>query len=173
MKTIKRNTKNTAKIVTIILLVTLLGAGSIYALKPWSLFSPQAETNGNSGQDQSVPIVDDGGKKEKTIKDGGSDYNGAPPADIDSIVMSTEQQQGSLILFTKLYGYSDGVCTLRVTSSSYASEQSASVGYQPEYSTCAGFSISIDQHGTGIWQLELTVTSKGTSVSKVMSVDVK
>jgi uncharacterized membrane protein YcaP (DUF421 family) len=84
-----------------------------------------------------------------------------------------QETNGTVTVLTKLYGYSNGSCDLAVTKGSATSAQHADVIYQSEFSTCAGFSVPINQVGTGTWNIKLTVTSDGSSATKNTTLEVK
>ena len=51
--------------------------------------------------------------------------------------------------------------------------QEAEIIYQPEYSTCAGFSVPISSVGNGSWDISLSVTPiNGKSINKKMIKDI-
>jgi hypothetical protein len=89
------------------------------------------------------------------------------------IMASKQEDNGTLTIFTKLYGYSDGVCTLKVSNGSHTSSQTASIIFQSEYSTCAGFSVPIAENGTGTWTIDLIASSNGQSDTEQILVEVK
>ena len=87
-----------------------------------------------------------------------------------SIDLSGKQESnGTVTVFTKLYGYSDGSCSLTVTNGSATANQTATVIYAPDYSSCAGFSVPITGLGTGDWNISLKVDSNSTSTKKNIS----
>lgn len=129
----------------------------------------QEQQNSNN-QSKEVLIESSAGNKDNSITDtaGGDDTNSQK-----SIIMTTEQNDnGTLTVFTKLYGYSDGVCTLTIYNG-HSSSQTANVIFQPEYSTCAGFSVNIAEIGPGPWTMSLSVNSGGQSTTKQISVEIK
>lgn len=107
--------------------------------------------------------------KQQLVQDKTSDTPASTPTTPSSstIELSTRQESnGTVTVFTKLPGVSNGSCSLKVTNGAKSTSQTAAVIYQPEYSTCAGFSVPVSSVGTGTWALTLTVTSNGTSASK-------
>lgn len=96
------------------------------------------------------------------------------PTSTDNISVQAERTSSdSVTVITKLKGYSDGTCTLIVTNGTKSFSQSAAVMFQPDYSTCAGFSIPVSELGTGHWSIKITVTSGGVSLSKESSYEVQ
>ena len=85
------------------------------------------------------------------------------PASAKHIELSAEQSGETVIVTTKLreQGFSSGQCVLTVTSGGQRSEQHAAIIYQPEYSTCAGFSLPARSLPKGTWHISLAVTPLG------------
>jgi len=91
-----------------------------------------------------------------------------------SVDLSAQKASDNTVtVFTTLLGYSDGSCLLTVTNDDKTTTLSASVIYQREASSCAGFSVPSDPLGKGIWTLNLAVTSGGTTNSKKITYEVK
>lgn len=85
------------------------------------------------------------------------------PASAKHIELSAEQSGETVVVTTKLreQGFSSGQCVLTITSSEQRSEQHAAIIYQPEYSTCAGFSVPARSLPKGTWHISLAVTPLG------------
>ncbi len=85
------------------------------------------------------------------------------PASAKHIDLSAEQSGETVVVTTKLreQGFSSGQCVLTVTSGGQRSEQHAAIIYQPEYSTCAGFSLPARSLPKGTWHISLAVTPLG------------
>lgn len=95
------------------------------------------------------------------------------PPESSSIELSAQQEGStSVTIFTKLHAITSGSCSITVTNGSASTTQTAMVIYQPEYSSCAGFSIPISGLGAGTWQVNLKVDSNGTSATKSLSFEV-
>lgn len=106
-------------------------------------------------------------------KDGTGTSAPEPATGSSSITLNAQQEtNGSVTVFTKLAGYSSGSCDLLVTNQGKSTTQSASVIYQPEFSTCAGFTVSKDALGTGTWNIKLSVTANGKTESNNISFEV-
>lgn len=69
-------------------------------------------------------------------------------------------------VMTSLGNVADGTCTLTVTNGAKHITQTADVLYQPQGSSCEGFSVPINDVGTGTWTIELDVTSNGVTATK-------
>lgn len=111
----------------------------------------------------------------KTEKDGTNTSQAKPapvPTDTSSIQLSAKQQGSTVVVTTKLtgQGYSSGSCKLTATQGVSTNSQTADIIYQPEYSTCAGFSVPVSTLGSGTWQINLSVTPlNGETLTKSTS----
>lgn len=83
-----------------------------------------------------------------------------------------QESNGTVTVLTNLGAIPDGTCTLTITNGSKTTSQAATVIYQPQYSTCAGFSVPVSSVGTGTWTLQLSVASQGATVSKTATLEV-
>jgi hypothetical protein len=106
-------------------------------------------------------------KKDIAEKNDGQPEHSTDTNTDKSIAMSAQKEtNGSVTVFTKLYAYSSGTCSLIATNGSSTATYNADVIYAPEYSSCAGFSIPISSLGAGDWTLNLSVTSNGSTATK-------
>jgi len=156
----------------ILLILGFVYTVSAYQFKLWP-FSTNTPSETSPDYVSPEERGDNNDTKKDLIENNDDTYNGTPSGDASDIVITTQQESGSLTILTKLYGYSDGQCSLTATNGTRTIKQTAAVIFQAEYSTCAGFSVNIDQLGTGTWNLTLTVTSKGIPITKQLSVEVK
>lgn len=174
-KQLRKNSSPLKKIIIVAAIIVVLGITygvSAYQLKLWPL------DNSGTSQDSSdyvspEEVQQNNNAKQDLVENESNTYDGTPSSDSSNITLTTKQEGGSLTVLTQLKGYSDGTCSLKVTNGSNSVTKEATVIYQSEYSTCAGFSIDTSVVGPGTWQLELTVTSKGVSVTKQASVEVQ
>lgn len=96
------------------------------------------------------------------------------PTSPNSIEISATQDAGIVTIASKLHGYSEGTCRLAITNGTTTIEESANIIYQPDFSTCAGFSIVKTRLGKGDWNIQLHITPLGGSeISKEMNYIVK
>lgn len=127
---------------------------------------------------KSAVHAQDNTKKAQTVdaaSPGKGDNTGTytPPANSNGITVVAMQSNSQVIVTTKLVGYSDGTCNLSITNGAKTFSQSATVIYQPQYSTCAGFTVPVEQLGTGGWTINLTVTSGGITTTKSAAFEAK
>ncbi len=160
-------------ILTVAILI-IFGLAYGVSAKQLSLW-PFNDTTSDSSPDYVSPeeVEKNNDAKQNFIENNDNTYNGEPSGDSNDVTMKTEQSDDTLTVLTQLHGYSDGKCTLKITNGSNTTSKTADVIYQQEYSTCAGFSINKYELPAGDWALELTVESKGVTVTKQATVDVR
>ena len=86
----------------------------------------------------------------------------------NNISFTTQNTNGSLVVTTKLQGFSgSGTCNLVLKNDDSSVTESAEVIYQEEYSSCAGFSIPLSSvQRSGTWNITLSVTTNSGTFSK-------
>lgn len=96
------------------------------------------------------------------------------PQDSDAITLSASQEGSTVNILTKLKDFSSGVCELSISNGTKTHKATADIIYQPEFSSCAGFSVPVSQLGVGSWSIVLNATPTGGSVlTKTTSIEVK
>ena len=147
--------------------IALVALGCLYLLKlgPFSTTPPTTQQ----------PTPEEQAKQTATENDEKRDFAEAnknnelpgketpPPTSPDTIELTPTKDSGTVTIKTKLIGYPDGNCVLTATNGSKTTQKEAAIIYQPEFSSCAGFSILISELGTGPWRISLTVTPTGGS----------
>jgi hypothetical protein len=129
---------------------------------------------------QQAALID--AKKKKTFtqttsssgKGESSNTTYTPPNNPDNIIIDAKQESANqAVITTKLYGYSDGTCSLNIQNDGHTYTANAQVIYQAEYSSCAGFSVPTNTLYTGTWNISLSVTSGGITQTKATTLEVK
>ncbi len=131
---------------------------------------------------------EDGGKKKELLEPSISTTSSAPsqdkaskpeestsyspPASSDNLGLSAYVTDGNAVIITKLYGYSDGTCTMSLRKATQTVTRSAPILYQSEYSSCAGFSIPVSELSSGQWTVTLDAQSGSTTTSKQILLEV-
>jgi len=164
--------KRTIIISLVIISLIALATGIAYKKNLW----PFNQNNSQSTPNQTSPEQRkaDNDTKQQLIENTNNTNQGTPPSSASNIELTTNTDtEGTVTVLTKLFGYSDGTCTLNVQNGTAKISQSADIIYQQEYSTCAGFSVNTSALGSGTWTLDLVVTSKGVSATKQLTVSVK
>lgn len=96
------------------------------------------------------------------------------PQDSNSVALSASQDGDSVTILTKLRGFPSGVCDLAIANGNKTHSVSADVIYQPEFSSCAGFSIPVAKLGAGQWSITLKATpTGGSALTKSIPLEVK
>lgn len=118
--------------------------------------------------DKKSATVDSGGNPNTLDSKGNPQPNNndyTPPKSAENISILPSKQGDTVVVSTKLKGYSDGTCNLSVANGARTISQQAQVIYAPDYSTCAGFSIPSAVLGSGVWNISITVDSGGISTN--------
>lgn len=92
-----------------------------------------------------------------------------PAPTSQQIELRAETAGQAVTIYTKLAHASSGTCSLRIRNGEREQQQTAAIIYQPEFSSCAGFSIPVVPLGQGQWQIELTVTTDGATLTKTIT----
>lgn len=92
-----------------------------------------------------------------------------PAPTSQQIELRAETAGQAVTIYTKLAHASSGTCSLRIRNGEREQQQTAAIIYQPEFSSCAGFSIPVAPLGQGQWQIELTVTTDGATLTKTIT----
>mgnify|MGYP003586595371 CR=1 FL=1 len=91
-----------------------------------------------------------------------------------TLSITTKQEAESVTILTKIQSVSEGTCNLTATNGANTITQEAKVIYQPEFSSCAGFSVPISGLGIGTWNITLVVNPVNSSaITRLTTLDVK
>lgn len=170
------------KSLTIIIAVIVLGIGGFYAYTSFFNNSSESKEEADTALSQKETLANT--STDPTTTDSTSTNAAKPstntsdsyttPSSSDSITISASQPTSSeVVVSTKLSGYSDGTCNLTIKNGSSTINKSAQVFYQPEFSTCAGFTIEKAELGSGTWAITLSVVSSGETVSQSTTLEVQ
>ncbi|MGV9002170.1 MAG: hypothetical protein ACOH18_04445 [Candidatus Saccharimonadaceae bacterium] len=164
MRTTQNKNRKTLLILAILLLV-VLGTVAVYAIT-------RPSTQGPTEQQKTEQNTTQNNEKQQYIEATNNPDNEPKPAPVpsssDTISISANKAEGnSVTIITQLDGYASGSCELVITNGAKTYTATVSILYQPEHSTCAGYSVPIASLGNGTWHIKLSVTpSNGTSVVK-------
>lgn len=161
---ISKNTRYTKKLIALAILFSLLiliaGAAALEKLHiidfvKTSKDSPAGPTESEKKQQHET----EQNAKKDFVESPDPVQNPANTPSSSSIQLSAKQEaNGSVTVLSKLFGVSDGTCTLFISNGSTSYTDSAELIYQPDFSSCAGFSVPKDKLGAGQWSIKLTVT---------------
>ncbi len=179
-KNIKQsNNKKLLLILLAVALVALAGGGYFAYAKSKNKSNEVVNTGPTPEQIKQEADVNDQNKKafienEQATKPGDPSSPGTTPAPptSDSTVEARQESNGSVTVLSKLYGISSGTCSLSATNAGKSITKTADVIYQPEFSTCTGFSIPSSELGAGTWNITIAVTggNKDAKVSTTVEV---
>ena len=156
------NLRKALLVVAVIVVLILVGLFYFLYLKP---------TNSNDNSGLTAPTEEQIKEQQKTDaenkgnfienKDGQqvNEVTVDPTTSDNPIDLSTAQSGASVNVFTKLYNFPDGRCSLVVQNNGASRTYSADILYGEEYSTCTGFSIPVSDLGPGSWKFTLTATT--------------
>lgn len=168
-------------ITALAVLLAISGAASAYYIYT-STTNKDSPTTGEVSQDKDSQESDQSGnsnpdtegKQDFLDNESKNDSEPAPEFTSDKISISIKETAENVAITTKLLGFSgEGKCELKITKDTTTVAQSAEVIYQPEYSTCAGFSVEKSKLSTGTWKVELTVSDKGKAYSQTSEFTIK
>jgi hypothetical protein len=161
-----------------IVVLALIAAGVFYTLKLLSRDQDSDANGPTTAQKKEMQAVDNAKKKEfaENTKDIDNPGTTVPtPTSPDTIDLSASKTDASTVtIFTKLKNYASGTCELTITNGPKTYPNTADILYQPEYSTCAGFSVPLSELGSGTWTIKLTATPTGANpVAKTINLEVQ
>lgn len=162
----------------LLILVILLLAGAVLFRLEKSRKTDLVKMPGNNTQtkQQKDQETKDNANTKREYLD--NSYNESretqPGANVSSqsISLIANQEGSSVVILTRIQGVSSGNCKLVIANGSAHTSQSAKVIYQPEFSSCAGFSLPVSSVGVGSWDITLSVNDS-PSLIKQMSLEVR
>lgn len=188
----KINKQRSAAKKKFLIIANIVAILAIISLTYWFAFEKPQQ---NSSDQHPKVSQQDTGKKEqadKNIKNdvsteeqSKSDYinnaidqeknntSSAPTPAASSISLSAVTESDIVIVRTSIGNTSAGTCSLKITNSGTTKEYSADILYQPQNSSCAGFSVPVSDIGHGNWKLRLAVTSNNQTATKEITYTVK
>jgi cytoskeletal protein RodZ len=182
----KTNTRPTGftshKFIIIVFIVLVLGAICFIALHYYPRAKPSDTTTNGPTKEEVVLQEKTASQQKEAFLDKTANTTtptpGLPPTSSNSVSaiasMTAAKQDQTVIILTKLQNVSAGTCTLTIKNGARSSTVSANVMYQPEFSSCSGFSVPVSSVGVGSWDITLTVSpsSGGASLEKTIKLQV-
>lgn len=80
-------------------------------------------------------------------------------------ISAVRGRNNTVTIYSKIYESSATKCLLEISNDSKIYSKEAAVIYQADYSICAGYSVTIDELGIGIWNIKLTTTSSSGNLT--------
>ena len=132
----------------------------------------EAKTNSDSKQTYLDTVYGDKGQDDTTS--GQQTNNPSGTSNTASIPSLTANKSGdSVVIIAKMQSVPGGTCDLTITRGTTIVHKTADAIYQPEFSSCAGFSVPVSEVGTGSWNITLEVTTtNGAKASKQIKYEV-
>lgn len=160
-------------------LISLLVGYSVFAYSSslWPFSTSETDTNNSSSEntstDNSEPgITQEDAEKKQEFLDKQSTPDNSSSAE-GNLQATVEQQGNSVIVKTSLTNIPSGNCKLVIKSGSETVTKEAEIMYSPDYSTCAGFSVSTTELPKGQWSLYLSVKNDVVNLTKDLQITVK
>lgn len=138
----------------------LYGSSNDKTSKDASSAAQKAQANADVKQKKQVIEKGDSGNTSSqdstsTSRDSGSAITG---------LTARQEANGTVTVLTKLTSNTEGTCVLTIKNGAKTVTKNAAIIFQPEFSTCEGYSIPISQLGSGNWSITL---SAGSSVKTI------
>jgi hypothetical protein len=138
-----------------------------------------AQNDGPTQEQQAAQKKAESESKQQYLDKTGAQTQGQAPTNQPvsagtTLGVTASQSDSTVTILTNIRGVPSGNCTLTITNGSRSTEQTAQVIYQPEFSSCAGFSLPVSSVGPGVWNITVKVTpSTGGAVQQTTSLEVK
>lgn len=128
------------------------------------------EAQKKKDEEQKQQFLDDTAEKQIDSETSEATVQQSEPVITD---MTAKQETNTVLILTKLTPVASGECQLKITNGTKTYEQQVRVIYQPEFSSCAGFSVAKSTLGNGLWKITLNTTSGDLSGTKTLDLEVK
>ncbi len=180
MSTYKQNTSKVSRKIAVIaaaVLLIVVGAVLIYnhenrnahiATQPTTAqrkAQATADLNSKRAITEAVP------QTTTTTPSASSNPDTPNPTTID--LTAKTESNNSVTVIAKFMNISSGTCKLDITNGTTKFTANADVIYQPQYSSCAGFSVPTASLGHGTWNITLTVNPGATESTKTITYNVQ
>ena len=116
---------------------------------------------------------------DNTVKDQSSNSTApgtstpATPTPTTSMTLTASQSGSSVIALTQIQDVAEGTCKLVASNGIKSTTQTAQIIYQPQFSSCAGFTVPVSSIGAGTWSIAVTVTpANSAATTKTITLEV-
>lgn len=154
-------------------LILLLGLGVLAVLEKAGvtnfIHGNTPTTTGPTKEEQQTQQKVDQENKQKFIES--PDPTPTQPSAVTLELSAKQEPNGSVTVLSKIHNAANGTCTLTITNGAASYTQTADIIYQPDFSSCAGFSVPKEKLGSGEWTIKLSVNASET-VEKVTTLTV-
>lgn len=163
--------------VLVLLAVIVLGVLAVQKKAFFKTSGPPTAIGGPTAAELSEKKKTEAQQKQAyndSAKDSAISTPSIPTPSESSLSLSAKQEGDSVTVQVKAPGVSSGTCTLNVVNSNKTLSRNAPIIYQPEFSTCAGFSLPASSIGPGDWRVKVTVAAQdGIVVSQATNLRVE
>lgn len=187
-------TSSFPKTLALITAVVLLVLAIFFALEKFNITSLTNVSSGSSSEDASGgtsgPTEEESARQTESEANQKQDYLDSVSSSTDSgdtsssnststpssasMTVSASQSGSNVTVLTQIQNVAQGSCTLTATNGSKTTTQTAQIIYQPEFSSCAGFSVATTTIGTGAWTISITATPvNGPTITQSTNLEVK
>lgn len=159
--------RHSSKSILVLGIVVLLIAAAGLAF--WAHRASNKPHNGPTKQQLAQEAKQNSETKKQAIEHPTQGQPAPAPDQANFVITASKGPGGTETITAALGAVADGTCTLDITNGDKHTSQTADVIYQPQSSSCAGFSVPISDLGTGSWRITLSVASNGTTTSKTVT----
>lgn len=179
----KNKNKKLLIIVACITVIALLGSGGVYYyLSQKDVPLAQSDTPPHITKQEAAANQEFHASQKQAFNDQAKEsvahnpkdqkYQETKPAPITEKDLSAtiETTPTSVSIITKLGHTASGTCVLEAVNNTNnkSNKQNAQVIYQPEFSSCAGFTIPKESLGSGVWNIKISIKSEGKTLYKTL-----
>lgn len=137
------------------------------------------QANGPTKAEQEQQAKESASQKEQYLDTSKSTTNtdsssSTSSSNTPTFTLSASQSGNIVTVLTKIQNVSGGTCKVVAVNDAKTTSQTAQIIYEPEFSSCAGFSINADTLGVGTWTITTTINPTGSdSLTKSISLEVR
>ena len=144
--------------------LSLVLIGGFYASYRRNTTQPTNIVTGPSDAEiQSEKVANAKAKKDLIERPSTAENLPNTPAQQNVQLTAKQEANGSVTVISKLYGVVYGTCNMTITNAGKSLSQTAIVIYQPEFSSCAGFNVPINNLGGGVWEIRIAISNSNAS----------
>ena len=178
----KKNYKKITAAIILLLAITLCAGIYVYGVKSVSregINTPTDSTSSERGDKKDTQSQEEqynADQKQKFNDTETTNEKDSPlPKQVptaDNISLSAQSDGPIVTIVAKLTSVSSGTCSLIITNRDKTHTDTATVIYQPEYSSCAGFTVKKELLGSGTWLVKLSVKTQASTIEKTIIYEV-
>lgn len=125
----------------------------------------QQKESATSNANEKQQFLDNEAKQKDST--GETPQPSKPPTNQD-VDLAARTEGENVIITSKITTLQSGTCTLRITGGPTPFSQQAAIIYNPEFSTCAGFSINKQSISASTWTITLEVSNGSVQLEKTI-----